>query len=434
MIDIVAFIHVLLLVVSTVAVLQKLFVPRFHPAICAFIFVLVVFVHLSLVNVFGSLNFNYGGLRVLLYFPLSLYLFKGPTFQKIFAFSLQLVFLIATITLIEEIAGYIFGEESMGFIIFRLSFMIPFYICYTILATKNSAIIHEKLFAYGSAKAWASYSMVEVLSFGMMALVRLTLDNGMLSIASIFFIMLSSAILCYAIVNTHEKTKQRIDAEFVRGMISSGRDHYQKMNDMYDTMRFLRHDFKFHLNAVRNMLQSGNTEEADQYLINVEKQIKGTEIPKYCGNAIINALLYSYAARCAELEIQFDTKLAIPENISVSNYDMCIIIGNLLENAVEANLKLKSRRAIEIATQNTDAQLLIMVKNNFDGIIHCENGVPRSLKTDGGFGLRSTREVIAHHGGNVITEWDNNTFTVYVAIKIALINIASIYIAEKKSE
>jgi sensor histidine kinase YesM len=416
--EVVSLVNIVLLLVSTVTVLQRLFSTRFHSGICVLLILIVCAFHLGVIRLFGPINFNYGGLRVLLYFPLSLYLFKGPVFQKVFAFSLQLVLIISTTTLIEEIAWYVFGENSTTGNVFRLFMLLPCYIFYTVLATKNARIIYEKLFAYGSTKAWALYSLVEMLSFGMMALVRLTVANGLVSIAGIFFVLLSSAVLCYAIVNTHEKTRQRIDAEFALGIVSAGREHYQKMNDMYDKLRKLRHDYKYHLNAIQHMLNSGSAEAADTYLAVVEKQIADTEIPKYCGNAVLNALIYSYAERCAALDIQFNTRVSIPVSLTVLDYDMCIIFGNLLENAVEACVKLNADRYIEVTTQNTPTQLLVMVKNSFDGMVREEEGVPVSSKTEGGLGLRSIKQVVAHYGGVLVTEWDNSTFVAYTSMRL----------------
>ncbi len=321
--EIISIINAFFLLLSTITVLVKLFPTRFRPIVCALLLLVILACHITIINMRGPLNFNYGGLRVLFYFPLSLYLFKGPLFQKIFAFSLQLVFLISTSTLIEEVAYYLFTKGSTASDVFRLVLLIPFYVIYVVLATKYISIINKKVFAYGSTKEWILYSVVEIISFGMMALVRLTVENRLVSIALIFFILLSSAVLCYAIITTHEKTKQKIDADFARTIVSSGREHYKKMNNMYDKLRILRHDFKYHLSTARSMLHSASAKEADSYLTVVEEQITGTEIPKYCGNAVLNAMIDSYAERCKDLHIMFTAHINIPETIDIPDYDMC---------------------------------------------------------------------------------------------------------------
>jgi len=212
--------------------------------------------------------------------------------------------------------------------------------------------------------------------------------------------------------------------ERVNTIISSRHDYYRKMDEMHGKLRILHHDYKFHLNTVRRMLHSGDSNGADNYLTGVENRLSEYEIPKFCKSPVINALVENYSEHCAEKNIVFETKLTIPDTLGIPDYDMCVILGNLLENAVEACEKLDVngagsnalKRVIKLETQNTSAQLLIMVKNSFDGLIREENGI-QSTKKEGGLGLRSVREIISRHGGELITEWDGEYFTVYAAVQ-----------------
>jgi sensor histidine kinase regulating citrate/malate metabolism len=186
---------------------------------------------------------------------------------------------------------------------------------------------------------------------------------------------------------------------------------------MYDKLRLLRHDFKYHLSAARVMLRSGETQKADEYLNEVEEQHAGTEVPKYCENAVLNALIDSYADQCRALGIDFTVDISIPETVEVSNHDMCIVIGNLLENAVEACSKLETGRSIALRTQSKPPMLLIMVRNSFDGTVRRNDAALLSGKADGGYRLRSVREVLAGCGGDLYTEWDENAFSAFAAVR-----------------
>lgn len=212
--------------------------------------------------------------------------------------------------------------------------------------------------------------------------------------------------------------KERYEAEFARGIVATGREHYQKMNEMYDKLRILRHDYKYHLNATRRMLHAGDAQGADEYLTGIEEKLSGYAFQSFCANHVINALVADYAERCEKLQIRFDVSLSMSEPLGVPDYDLCIILGNLLENAVNACEKLSQGRTIRLETQSTRNQLLFMVKNSFDGNVSHKDGVPFSKKDNGGFGLRSVKEVIDGHGGDILFEWDNNCFTVYVAVKL----------------
>ena len=103
---------------------------------------------------------------------------------------------------------------------------------------------------------------------------------------------------------------------------------------------------------------------------------------------------------------------------------MCIILGNLLENAVEACQKTEGGK-IELMTRTQGAHLAVMVKNSFNGTVAEENGQPVSTKKNSnghgyrrGYGLRSVGAIAARYGGNVFTEWDTGTFTAYVMLEM----------------
>ncbi len=212
--------------------------------------------------------------------------------------------------------------------------------------------------------------------------------------------------------------KERYEADFARGIVATGREHYQKMDEMYGRLRILRHDYKYHLNATRKMLQAGDTQGADKYLTVMELKLSGCEVQNFCTNHVINALVADYAERCETLNIRLDVSMSMPESLSIPDYDLCIILGNLLENAVNACEKLEENRSIKLETKRIQNQLLFMVKNSFDGKIHHKDGMPLSQKENGGFGLGSVKEVIEGHGGDLTFSWDREFFTAFVAVKL----------------
>lgn len=212
--------------------------------------------------------------------------------------------------------------------------------------------------------------------------------------------------------------KERYEAQVARNMVSTGRGYYQKMDELYNKLRVLRHDYKYHLNATRTMLQVGDAQGANRYLTSVEQRLSDYELPNFCANHVINAFVTDYVERCEKLKIQLDVSLAVPEDTSISDYDLCIILGNLLENAVNATMKLPQKRFIKLETQHTHNQILFMIKNSYDGEIVHKDGIPVSKKASRGLGLRSVKEVIATYGGDILFEWRDNCFTVYVALKL----------------
>jgi sensor histidine kinase regulating citrate/malate metabolism len=207
------------------------------------------------------------------------------------------------------------------------------------------------------------------------------------------------------------------EKKFARNLVSIRKVHYQEMKEMSRKFSILHHDFKHHVKVVDELLQADNMKEAKQYLMEFKEQIPEGDFNYYCYNQTMNALLSSYAKRCKEFDIQYKVRIELPETLHISDYDICTILGNLLENAFEASRKIEVGREIEIAIKTNAMRLTIMAKNRFDGVvISKKDGEMASSKKDGGLGLPGIRAVVDAYDGHVTTEWSETHFTVYVML------------------
>ncbi|MCL1910951.1 MAG: GHKL domain-containing protein [Leptospirales bacterium] len=396
-------------------------------------FIILIFIPLATVHTiadlivvhYGIININVFRIifELLVYVPVFTLLLKGYFFQKLFAFFFSQVFVTTILSFAKSLARFFMPYGEFWFWLAMLVITLLILTVYIVAVIKFGRRLFDELFIYGSSKEWGLYALNAGICFAAVEAVYVFLNESPATgILVIFFVLWNIIILCYAIINTHQKTKQKYEADFALGIISAGHGHYQKMNEMYDTLRILRHDHKYHLNAIIELASAGNIAEIKRYLLDLQTNLPDDGLRYYCKNSVINALLESYAERCADKNIAYDVRLAMPETLSVPNYDMCIILGNLLENAMKACRKLEppasSNAKIELQVKTQGTHLAVMVKNTFNGIVNEENGQPVSKKKDGGLGLRSVRTVAARYDGHTLFEWDNDTFTVYVMLGI----------------
>ena len=352
---------------------------------------------------------------------------EGRLFAKLFIFFgvyYITMYLYVTSSFITEL---FFDYESTMFFIVMPVLCLLFFSGYGLLVKKYAKGICKKLFTYSRPLEWALYMVIPVCFMAVIGYGYLTQGEVWypvpLEVNAYFILMPTVMLACYvaiisAVLNTHDKAKNKYEAEFASNIISAGRDYYQKIDEMYDKMRVLRHDQKYHLSAARKMLDSGDANGATSYIEDVERQLSDVETKSFCSNAVVNALVGSYSERCAKLGIRFEVNLKVPQSLGIPDYDLCIVLGNLLENAVEACRRMGNNGFIKLETQNTKTQLLFMVRNSFDGVIQHEDGTPQSAKINRGFGLRSVNEVISRHNGDFTMKWDANTFTVFVAVRL----------------
>lgn len=372
--------------------------------------------YLFILPLTGSMNPMYGSLRGLFFLPLIIFLFKGSLLQKVFAFFLQIV-LTGIVFYLTESGVKLFIEDGTK-LYYLVWFVAEFivYALYVVLVFLFGRRAFDKLFISSRPLEWSLYIFGAIFSYVLMIISR-SLPNSILQfILLVLFVLWSFGILCFAIINTHEKSKQRYEAEFARNIVSSGREHYQRINEMYDELRILRHDYKYHLVAIGKLANNNDIDGIKRHLAELKTYFPENELRLYCTNSVLNALLSNYAERCAKLNIQYDVQLAMPETLSIPNYEVCIIFGNLLENAIEACEKKERGRMIELSVKTQGKMLAVMVKNSFDGNVTEADGRPVSSKKDGGFGLRSVKAVAARYNGHILTKWDDVTFSVYVLL------------------
>ena len=370
--------------------------------------------HLGIINI-HAFRIIYS---VLFYFPFIVLFFRESFFQKLFAFFLSLASTTTVLSLIRIPASLFFPNTSFEFWLTMLVMSVVLYAVHIVIARKFGRRLFDRLFAYGNTKEWGLYSLSMGICFLIVEVNYPFIDRYLtMSLVPLVVVWWNIVILCYAIISTHEKTKQKYEADFARDIITSGRDHYQKMNEQYDALRILKHDYKFHLSTALDMLRRGEIDKSDEYLRGLELQLSERELPAFCDNPVINSLIADYARQCKELKITMDASISIPSGFPVLNYEMCIVLGNLLENALEAVKKLKTGRKIELAIKTQGKQLALMVRNTFDGLITTDGEQLISTKKDGGIGLQSVKAVTNRYCESFFTEYDAAQFTAFVLWK-----------------
>ena len=363
----------------------------------------------------------------LLYLPLVILLFKEMLFQRMFAFFMLMTIIsflrLLGITLSDLFIPY--GESISFLMLIIITFIL--YSVYIILVLKFGRKLFKKVFAFGHAKEWILYLLSAAASWLILEyLPPLFQSNLIMALIVMSFVMWSFIILIFAIINTHERMKQKYEANFARDIISTGRDHYHKMNEQYDALRIMKHDYKFHLNSAMDMLQSGDIEKSREYLNGLNKQFEDKELPSFCSNVVINSLISDYARKCKESNIEFNVTISIPPNFTVPNYEMCIVLGNLLENALEACRKLENNRQIKLVLKpagepadTSGVQLILMVRNTYNGEVLLDGEKIISTKRDDnvGIGLDSVMAVVDRFGEMFRINYDNEFFSVFVLWK-----------------
>ena len=190
--------------------------------------------------------------------------------------------------------------------------------------------------------------------------------------------------------------------------------------EAYRQTRVLRHDLKGRLVALSALLEAGQTEATQK---EIEKMLKENSLNRHgtaeTGNLALDALVnYKYAAAAAE-GIQMSCRLEVPAELFVEGTDLCIILENLLDNAMEAVAVLpEGERQVSLDVQLTKGIILITVENPYQGdILLDSHGKIRSSKTgDHGIGLLSVERTAEKYAGEAFISYEDGHFRVSVML------------------
>ena len=190
---------------------------------------------------------------------------------------------------------------------------------------------------------------------------------------------------------------------------------YENLKTQMESTRRARHDMRHHMNVIRTMAENNQCQEITQYL---EKYLEATSWNEkfvYCGHFSLNALLVYYVQKAKNYGIDVNIDVIIPNELSISDADLTVLFGNLLENAIDGcktitienkfiNLKIK---------RPNEGALVFSIKNTFNGNVKLENGKFLSTKEQGsGIGIESVKYVVNKYKGAIEFKSDEETFSV----------------------
>lgn len=198
------------------------------------------------------------------------------------------------------------------------------------------------------------------------------------------------------------------------------KDHYLQLTEQINAARTASHDLRHHMRTLRGLADKESLEGIRRYLAEYEPSKEVHDVVTYSNNPAAGAILHYYSTAAAQIHADFDAVLLLPEGLDFTDADLCILLGNLMENAVEACSRQKTgRRFIILKGKTSRKQLRLVADNSFDGVIRQKDGHYYSSKRKGmGLGIQSVQAVVERHGGLVSFEAKDNIFQVSVLIPL----------------
>lgn len=197
--------------------------------------------------------------------------------------------------------------------------------------------------------------------------------------------------------------------------------HCEEVDQMYRQVRGWRHDYKHHIQTMKAHLAMKQYDVLDSYLSELDTDLTTVDTVIKTGNVRIDAVLNSKLAVAKRKGIRVNAKAIVPKELAVSEVDLCIIIGNLLDNAMEACEKEpeEEKRFIRVYIDILKAQLYIYVANSMTNEIKKLGRNYVTTKGAGhGFGLMRVDRVVARYNGYLNRQHEEGVFATEIMLKI----------------
>ena len=195
--------------------------------------------------------------------------------------------------------------------------------------------------------------------------------------------------------------------------------HYREVENMYRQIRGWRHDYRNHIQAMKAYAASENWDAVKRYLDLLDEDLTTVDTVIKTGNPMTDAILNSKISLAKSKGIKVVADAHIPVKLKSSEIDLCCIIGNLFDNAIEASLKLaEENRVVRVYMDMRNTQLYISFTNfTADKKLKKEGGIFKSTKGEGhGFGLKRIDAIVKRHDGYISRNSEDGAFTTEILL------------------
>ncbi len=193
------------------------------------------------------------------------------------------------------------------------------------------------------------------------------------------------------------------------------------MKDALSNTKAIQHNLKNKLSPIYTLALNGDNEKLIERLAELTNLCAISKEYASSGNSAIDSIINFKLQQAKKEDIQVSSEILIPQELKLSSFDVAVILGNLIDNAVTGIKTIEADRWIDIKIKYTKGRLIITISNSFDGIILEKQGIIITRKQDKknhGLGLKSVWAAIQKYNGAMDTYYTNHKFKVKILMYV----------------
>lgn len=380
---------------------------------------LLCYLIILVINTSLTLTFNHfisyegilGGLRIFINFLLALLLLKGSLFEKIFVpLSLDICALLISFITLKTLGG-IFNETVEAMIEIRgLIRILNLFITKALLFVITRAMLKLK----GVNRY--SFSFTECTTIGVIFIITMLIGLGIFQIdinAGISYEtpitilvgvgLVTINVLTYILMKRiSEKNIEKTELIIDKMQNELYRTQFEEAKKKYDETNKIRHDMKNHLQCISSLLDDKEYEKANSYVADMIKNKLNFEFKQInTGNRVVDAISNAKLTQCKSENILTIVDAGSIET-SIDDIDMCSLLGNIFDNAIEACRKVEKNKEVHFEINQKKGYINIIMKNSIQNSVIENNPKLQTTKKHKdihGYGIKSVKGIVKKYNG-----------------------------------
>ena len=348
--------------------------------------------------------------------------YRAPLWKKIVvSIEVNMMLAVSETLVALMINNEIFGlfskasnEQSIALVLSRIIFWMIFAIVKQLNA-ENRKIKFSKKICFFEA-------VVIVTVLGELIIVY---TQGQMSIWMESLLLLGAEITIYLLIYLYDCLVTIFDAKIQAEIIQKEKEYYHRealmLQENQESIKQFRHDWKNRVQVIGQLVETQKWEELKEYLSEVENRMVAMQLYSNTGNLAVDSIINCKMYQAIKKKIKISVNVLLPNEITIESDDIVVILGNVLDNAIEACEYVREEKYIELNFWYDGGCIFLHVCNSFDEVLNIKNGEYITRKKDKsmhGVGIKSVKNTVEKYNGITEITTKKNKFIVNIMMYV----------------
>jgi len=343
--------------------------------------------------------------------------YESPMLKRILVTPTILLILLV---IVEHLGVVLYTQSEFAFIqpMGLAEYAFTQFIAYGVIAyvftfLLKKLLVNIKKDSLKSPLYLASYLVIAIISFAISILIFNHPNLSLFAIAAMIIALTTINVLALFFL---DRLSIAFEKRLEAALHVQEKEYYfvqvQLMQETVKKVRSIRHDMNLHLSTLKNF--ATDNKEATAYINSLLHDIGESEVYSATGNVAVDSIINFKLKNAKEEHIKTDLSLLIPANLNIEIADIVTILGNLLDNSLDAVAKVEDK-LIRLDIAFSKSTLYIKIDNTFDGKVKYADGESITTRKSGdehGYGLENIRKSVEKYNGHLDISHEGNVFSV----------------------